>query len=227
MCGVTKRPAYWLAYEPLPEVSHVQLHTALDRVLVAEPTTLVEGVGLFHSLPSWSVIVLDTLDSADLPGRLTANRRGFADAWSCLTEQATVLLRKKITVVLLTQLRYLGAGVGSSAWYIRSYLTAAFAMRRVKTESEFGTRTWVHTELRGRLDRRPRQKYYDVIYWHPDLGYAPELEVLQMLRAQHGAAWRSTLGVKVPASRVGAVLHLRYDPDLLNYLWGTLCHKKK
>jgi len=185
--------------------------------------TLEEGVELIHSLPSWSVVVLDTLDSADLPGKLTTTRSGYAAAWSGLSDLARVLIRRRVSLLLLSQIRYLGSGIGSSAWYIRKYLTAAYLLTHAKTESEYGKRTWVHTQLRCTKDRRSRSRYSDVIYFHPELGYCPELEVLQRLAAAHGPGWRKLLGVSVPTGRVAAATKLRYDPDLLDYLWGKLC----
>ena len=189
---------------------------------MAQPTTLAEGVELIRSLPSWSVVVLDTLDSADLPGPLTSNRSAYSYAWRGITDMASTLIRRKISLLLLSQIRYLGHGVGSSAWYIRKFLTAAVALRPVKSESEFGKKTWKHTQLRCTRDRRARQKYSDVIYFHPELGYCPELEVLQYLAKVHGPGWRKVLGVTVPTSRIGAVTQLRYDPELLDYLWRKL-----
>lgn len=190
--------------------------------MVAQPRTLAEGVELIHSLPRWSVVVLDTLDSADLPGKLTTTRSGYAAAWSGLTDLARTLIRRRVSLLLLSQIRYLGSGIGSSAWYIRKYLTAAFSLTHVKTESEYGKRTWVHTQLRCSKDRRSRFKYYDVIYFHPELGYCPELEILQRLAATYGPGWRKLLGVSVPAGRVAAATQLRYDPLLLDFLWRAL-----
>jgi len=197
--------------------------------MVAKPTTLVEGVELLHSLPSGALAVLDTLDSADLPGDLTASRKGYTKAWRSLAQQAIVLLRKRISLLLLSQLRYLGPGVGvkASAWYIRDYLTAGIRMRKESTESKFGKRTWTQVELACTLNRRSRAKYSGTVFFHPELGYCPELEILQALRAELGAGWRSLLGISLPTGREEAVLYLRHHPEVLEHLWEELTCQEK
>ena len=226
MLGSQPRPSVYFPFEPPPERSHVlaQGVNLCSLALLDNPCTLRDGFDALLAVPEGSVVLWDSLDAAGLSrDRITSGVQGLKTEFSTFHSLSYRLIQRGVSVLLISQMRMNQHGkILSSAYPIRSALTAAIHVVPISKTTKFGEPSWAKlgVSCTHHLFRQAGKR--GEMWYHPVLGIAPEREWIEIISKKYSQSWRTKLGITLPRDYVAAVLKIRGDYKLYTQLKEVL-----